>query len=296
MKKMKFIVMNPTAPRDATGESALTLKNILSTYSLPVAILPSLALTFKEKNSSYCEAQTMDVLTVEDTYEEDFLLGHPIEQGDLLIKTPIVIPMYMKHISLVMAEGFLQGDLEKWNTLCNFYDKQVQSKGNMEHYKLEEIMLLDKNDISKQQNLYNEVEPIYIDLNLFMEPKFEEYALDNFSEESKAGVTAEVVLPPLIPSPVMPTIPVSKNQRIQHIKEIPKDLHHLDVEEVCDCLCLLNMNQYREAFREGQIDGQLLFDLDQEMMQKCLGMNNLHIAKLLKFRDGWRPNVKEETS
>lgn len=93
----------------------------------------------------------------------------------------------------------------------------------------------------------------------------------------------------LTPNTVKPQSPTV--QSFKSIHDVPKDLHKLNVKQVCECLTFLNMNQYIEAFEASQVDGQLVYDLNQEMMKSCLGMNGLNCVKFLKFRDGWRPNL-----
>jgi hypothetical protein len=73
--------------------------------------------------------------------------------------------------------------------------------------------------------------------------------------------------------------------------EIPTRLESLSVEEVAQCLKLLNMKHYVEQFRKEHINGSLLITLTEDLLIS-LGVNNkLHRTKLLKFIEGWRPKI-----
>ncbi|XP_021429205.1 GRB2-associated and regulator of MAPK protein 2 isoform X3 [Oncorhynchus mykiss] len=71
--------------------------------------------------------------------------------------------------------------------------------------------------------------------------------------------------------------------------EVPSNLRDLSVAQVCSCLRLLNLDQYCQAFEREQIDGDLLYTVEPSMMRETLGMESLHVGKLLRFREGWRP-------
>ncbi|XP_073508786.1 uncharacterized protein [Phyllobates terribilis] len=155
-----------------------------------------------------------------------------------------------------------------------------------------EIYMLDKKDISPQDHSYSTIEPIYIDISELNESK--KTPLEN---EVKCNVYQ--IRPVPLPKPdyrnlcleATKTVIPSENT-FSSISDIPKDLRNLTVSQVCQCLKLLNMNQYEEAFKSAQVDGQLVYDLNHEMMTSCLGMNGLNVVKFMKFRDGWRPNVQ----
>ncbi|KAJ1181783.1 hypothetical protein NDU88_006982 [Pleurodeles waltl] len=269
LKTVQFCVGNSTHRKDRELQASFFLEDLLSQYSLPLTIVSSTDLSFKEKMSSKPKENVLDVLTVSETYEEHFLLGHPIEKETVQIETPIVIPMYMKDIKLVIAEGYLLDNTERWATVCKHYDRKVQAEGLLEHFMVEEIYLLDKNDVASKANTYDEIERIYIDIH---------------SSEFRRQ------LGPMKP---VPEIPPDYSTTLEE-EGLPADLHALDVQKVCDCLQLLNMAEYTEAFQREQIDGQLLYELEESIMESCLGMNKLHIIKLLKFRDGWRPNLSKK--
>ncbi|KXJ17488.1 GRB2-associated and regulator of MAPK protein-like [Exaiptasia diaphana] len=94
--------------------------------------------------------------------------------------------------------------------------------------------------------------------------------------------------PPLeqIPIPSSPT----KEQPNSQDFSIPDDLTALNVEGVTDSLKYLKMDQYIEKFKEELIDGTMLVELSEDMMEESLGItSSLHRKKLKKFIDGWRP-------
>ncbi|KAG2471139.1 uncharacterized protein LOC120541598 [Polypterus senegalus] len=261
MKQVLFLVIRPIGK----PEGPFNLLKILEENVLPVTIRPTQPLTFQEMNNPTSACHRVELLTVTQVFKETFLLGHSINsKGFLEVQTPLVLPMYMKQVRLALAEGLEDDNEEKWDAACTEYSQTVQQKANMGHFIFEEISLLDKQEIMKHRNMYSEVEPIYMDLN----------------KELK--------------KPTPPPLP-EKNVACKFFRfaDVPKDLHEASVDEICDCLLLLNLNQYVQSFRTEQIDGQFLYDLDEALMQENLGMSKLHVAKLLRFRDGWRPRLEE---
>ena len=67
-------------------------------------------------------------------------------------------------------------------------------------------------------------------------------------------------------------------------------LKGISVHDVGEWLAKLGMSQYKDAFAEDFVDGDLLSELDNEMLQS-LGVDNpLHQKKLMKFiYEGWTP-------
>ncbi|XP_006012116.1 uncharacterized protein LOC102358201 [Latimeria chalumnae] len=311
LKLMSFYLVNPIPPKD----DPLLLEEILSNFTLPVTIRSTTPLTYTEVSNPKPLDQRLEYFTISQTYKEDFLLVHNIDNdGKLLVQLPLVLPMYMKQVRLVVAEGFMNTNIEAWNAICNIYDKQVDEMGNMAHFICQEITLLDKADIIQHGNLYSEIEPIYIalkELNSENAPLVSSSSSQNeVRNEVKHGIIQVPSAPnyDMIQAPRAPMYEPLKHKdeakyetfkftvksveqavKIFSVDEIPKELKDLDIDEVCDCLVLLNMGQYAKAFKQEQIDGQLLFDLDRELMRSDLGMSDFHITKLLRFREGWRP-------
>lgn len=292
LTRLKFFVGQDSGPTK-TLRLPLTLEDILCKYSLPVAVCLCSALSYKQKGDQKSQDELLRKLTLLDRYEEQFLLGHPIDKGKIFTEEPIIIPMYMTELRLVVAVGFQTGDNRSWATMCDVLTKQVQNQGNNANVAFEEIYMLDKKDISPYEPCYSTIEPIYIDIS----------ELNNKNKtplENKGKCNAYQMLPVPMPKPVVgqPSQNATKTEiptanDFSSINDIPKDLHNLTVNQVCQCLKLLNMNQYVEAFESAQVDGQLVYDLHPDMMKSCLGMNALNVLKFLKFRDGWRPNVQK---
>uniref|UniRef100_UPI00398EB4C3 uncharacterized protein n=1 Tax=Pristiophorus japonicus TaxID=55135 RepID=UPI00398EB4C3 len=315
LESMMFSVVNH---KHKTGP--FTMKDVLLHFKLPVTITSADDLTFREINSPRSKYQELRQLIVKQTYEQEFLLGHTInDSGNLLIRYPTVIPMYMKEIKLVVAEGLDSKDETEWNTFCNNYDKTVNELGHLDHFICTDITLLD-NEMTQYTGEYAEIEPIYITLNtkkpenkyLAIPPRqIPPPVLKDNPTQSRGGNKPQV---PAKPNPEMDfsrPVPAPKQKmgittlfkgsytpgdiqryKAKHIasmSEVPDDLQHLSVDEVCDCLNLLNMGKYIETFQSQQIDGHLLFDLDRDIMQNTFGMNNFHIIKIMRFREGWRP-------
>ncbi|XP_053573250.1 uncharacterized protein LOC128663111 [Bombina bombina] len=286
VKNVKFLLAQNNA--SVSGIQPMTLEDILSKYNLPVSVTASKVIAFKEKGDQLSQDEMLPELTIQDTYEQVFLLGHPIDKGKLLIREPIMIPMYMTELKLVVAVGFADGNTDRWNDVCAWFTKQVTNEGNIAEIALEEIFLLDKKDLSPQEPRYSTIEPIYIDLSeLYQNHKvqLENTETVTVNPDQAYDVKAKE-------NCTEPSLPQSQeNKHFTNISDIPSDLHGLNVKQVCECLEILNMKQYVKAFSEALVDGHILYELDREMMLSCLGMNGLNIAKLLKFREGWRPNI-----
>ena len=86
---------------------------------------------------------------------------------------------------------------------------------------------------------------------------------------------------------VLPTKRIS--EQFTHISQIPADIEHISIEQVVDCLKLLNLQSYQDIFRFNLIDGNFLQDLDISICRTDLGMGHLEATRLLKFVQGWRP-------
>ncbi|KAG8576397.1 hypothetical protein GDO81_009846 [Engystomops pustulosus] len=266
----------------------LNLEEILSRYSLPITIRSSSALSYKQKGDLKSQDELLSELTLIEIYEENFLYGHPINRGKLFTDAPIIIPMYMKELKLVVAVEFQNGNNKNWRNMCDMLTKQVNNQGNTANVMFEEIYMLDKRDISPQEHGYDTIEPIYIDITEL-----------NNDIKTPLENTKKYNVYKLLPKPAVGNqsrdalkTETSAVTNFSSINDIPKDLHPLTVSQVCQCLKLLNMNQYVEAFETAQVDGQLVYDLHPDMMRSCMGMNELHALKFVKFRDGWRPNVQ----
>ncbi|KAI8481148.1 hypothetical protein Bbelb_410910 [Branchiostoma belcheri] len=74
------------------------------------------------------------------------------------------------------------------------------------------------------------------------------------------------------------------------LSDVPTELSQLSIKQVSHCLQLLNMAEYVPRFERDQVDGNLMCDLDQEMLTE-MGVSRVHSMKLKKFINGWRPNA-----
>ncbi|XP_058851351.1 GRB2-associated and regulator of MAPK protein-like [Acipenser ruthenus] len=221
--------------------------------------------------------------------------------------------MYMKEVRLVLAEGLEGENEEQWEAICSAYNERIRELGHMDHFIFQGITLLENKELIAPQNLYAEIEPIYMDL------KKQGDAFSLYCSLDKPVSPPEVPAWPLTLKPQIPAKPqpfpkpsspfqepisplqepISTLQEpelstYRSLAEVPQDLHSLSIREVCDCLLLLNLGSYTQAFLQEQIDGDLLYELDHIHMRDTLGMSSLHITKLLRFRQGWRPRVESD--
>ena len=83
---------------------------------------------------------------------------------------------------------------------------------------------------------------------------------------------------------------IASQQQDDPAAEFRKILQNLSVSEVSEWLIKLGLNQYVKLFVKEVVDGTMLLEMDDEMMQ-CIGINNaLHRKKLLMFiQRGWTP-------
>ncbi|XP_015198561.1 uncharacterized protein [Lepisosteus oculatus] len=276
-----------------------TLQAILETFPLPVSVQPTTVLSLNTKNLQSSD-QKLDSLTITQTYQEMFLLGYSISStGTLMVQVPMVLPMYMKDVRLALAEGLEGQSQEQWDTICTAHSNLIKELGHMDHFIFQDITLLDKSALSNHGSVYAELEPIYMSI----QKEGAEIALYQCLGDSTPENSSIKEKPPPLPSgPGLPPPLPQKDTEVQvplpttfqTLAEVPTDLHGLSVAEVCDCLQLLNLGQYAEAFQHEQVDGSFLYMLEPDMMSDVMGMKSLHIAKLLHFRVGWRP--KEEAA
>ena len=57
-----------------------------------------------------------------------------------------------------------------------------------------------------------------------------------------------------------------------------------------DLLDALNLSQYKEIFKNEEVDGSLFLDLDREMLREDLGMTSkLHQMKIMQIIEGIKP-------
>ena len=68
------------------------------------------------------------------------------------------------------------------------------------------------------------------------------------------------------------------------------EVRGMSVEDICSHLDVLKLSQYKIAFREYEIDGDLLLDLTTDDLVHDLGFNNIQAKKLQKcITQGWLP-------
>ena len=67
-------------------------------------------------------------------------------------------------------------------------------------------------------------------------------------------------------------------------------IRHQDEEGVCMILDKLNLSDYQEIFRDTQINGEFLVELEEDDFVRDLGMTKFQARKLVKFVNGWRPD------
>ncbi|ESO10966.1 hypothetical protein HELRODRAFT_167481 [Helobdella robusta] len=82
------------------------------------------------------------------------------------------------------------------------------------------------------------------------------------------------------------------SRRWSNIEDIPKsiDISKLTMNEVDECLFHLKLDKYRKQFSKNQIDGLILYGLNEQTLIQKFKMDSLEARKLVMFcHDRWRP-------
>ena len=87
--------------------------------------------------------------------------------------------------------------------------------------------------------------------------------------------------------PLIPTTPSLST--ITDLNQIGDELSNLTVDQVIECLKLLNLDQYEKNFRDNHIDGAFLKQIDAKDCVNDLGLGKVEAKRLVMFIGGWRP-------
>ncbi len=81
------------------------------------------------------------------------------------------------------------------------------------------------------------------------------------------------------------------HSNFQSIDDVPAEIDSLTVEDVSQCLRLLNMDSHISTFCDHQVDGGLLTGLKEQTLVRDFGLTDFNASKLMRFARGWRPKV-----
>ncbi|XP_071503111.1 uncharacterized protein [Diadema antillarum] len=73
------------------------------------------------------------------------------------------------------------------------------------------------------------------------------------------------------------------------LSDVPKDLSVLSVAQVCQCLKLMSLDKYDNAFKSNSVDGQLMLQLSKEALKESFKMSDWDAQRVESFIKGWRP-------
>ena len=76
--------------------------------------------------------------------------------------------------------------------------------------------------------------------------------------------------------------------------EISKELFAKDVAGICDVLEKLQLGEFKDAFIDMQIDGELLGDITEQDLVSDFSMTMFQAKKLCVYMEGWRPDEECE--
>jgi hypothetical protein len=110
---------------------------------------------------------------------------------------------------------------------------------------------------------------------------------------TKSSWNVTSVVSSLVPGRTV--VDLTTGTRWTSLNEVPDDVTSLTVEDVVDCLRLLNLHKYVNVFREQQIDGALLTSLDQQLLVNEFQFKRFDALKLEKFAcHRWRPKFNAQ--
>jgi hypothetical protein len=70
------------------------------------------------------------------------------------------------------------------------------------------------------------------------------------------------------------------------------DVSQMSVKELVLCLNQCALPQLAKLCDENTIDGEFLFDLqEQQLRDKPYSLNNIEMLKVKKMKEGWRPKI-----
>ena len=97
-------------------------------------------------------------------------------------------------------------------------------------------------------------------------------------------------LPPVPQSLVRPILRVQPSIRV--VSTTSMDVSQMSVKELVLCLNQCALPQLAKLCDENTIDGEFLFDLqEQELRDKPYSLNNIEMLKVKKMKEGWRPKI-----
>lgn len=166
-----------------------------------------------------------------------------------------------------------------------------------------------KEDVDQANGIYDTIEPSnYVTLALAKEAKKDEYCKLMFGKDGtkkeRSKKQKQIPLPELTeqgsktPSPPPPRenlksklFKLHKNQpSIKSVRDIPDDISSLSVDEMVQCLKVMNLQDLVSIFKEHQINGKLLQTLDENILVQDLKIKGFKAKKLLEFAQGeYRP-------
>jgi hypothetical protein len=200
-----------------------------------------------------------------------------------LEKTSVMqIPVGLE-ITVVAASGAIEKE-STYESICARIHKKTQL-GQLDGMDLDYVKM--GNQGSSVDNIYDYIDISHLHLNR------ESDTLEELKE--KPPVPSREHRPSIkVHSKTYPVSPPASPAKTENHSTseiiIPENLENLKVDEVANCLRFLHMDVYVDQFIEEQIDGTMLVELNEEMMEQSLGITNkLHQRKLIKLIGGWRP-------
>ena len=170
---------------------------------------------------------------------------------------------------------------------CSLFPKAKSPGNEMEEYdgddSIYESIPVKGSPIKKQEftcsdgNQYQDMPQVIIAPKAKVSDNKTENPKPTNSEESETDQITEPEDPPPLPTSPKPT-------------QTTIDVPSLSVDDVADLLAKHRLGRFAETFRDEEIDGSMLLELDLDSL-KDLGLNNFQAKKLLMLIQGWQPKI-----
>ena len=123
----------------------------------------------------------------------------------------------------------------------------------------------------------------------YLSDKGKDFVDDDDDDEDDDNYEIPVNTPPISPADIYQR---RFDQTRRNIIKSNRKFEDFSVQEVRVLLNELNLGQYAAQFQREQVDGKMLKDLDQDILQSHFSMTAFHALKLKKAAvDDWRPSI-----
>lgn len=278
----------PQVPNNAAVESSSQAACSTNPFHAEMSTSTNKLCPESPRNADLQSLSKADILRVKTGSVRRFgSQNHQPSTTDIEANAPEHVFEIYERLQNKMAECIrMREDANKWQARCQRLELQQQGS-RKELQKLERMAEFWRDRVEKVQEVDNHT------LQLLKEyvqnptlamgdiqqapPPVKKPKPSTKAEVKKKGIA---VLPTVVPA-----------KEAQQVEVSPGKLSVADVQRL---LTALNLQQYSKAFRDEQVDGGLLLELDDSSLQSDLGMkSSLHRKKLLRTMQGRGAPISE---